>query len=77
MSLKEVLSKPIPKSEKNMNKVMYTSENIHSKINLLSELLGVTKYQALNNIITVFIKDNESEIKDLIALKRNQLDQLF
>lgn len=77
MSLKEILSKPIPKSKKNILKVVHTSEDIHAKVSLLSELLGITKSQALNNIITLFIKDNEDEIKDLITLKKEQLDQLF
>lgn len=77
MSLKEILSKPIPKSKKNILKVVHTTEDIHAKVSLLSELLGITKSQALNNIITLFIKDNEDEIKDLITLKKEQLDQLF
>lgn len=77
MNLKQILSKPIPKSEKGVNKVLYASGSLHSKLSILSEIFGVTKSQALNNIVHTFIDNHKDEIEDLIILKKNQLDNLF
>jgi len=77
MSIKRILTKPIPVSEKESQKVLYTTELMHSKLSFLCVLTGSTKVQALNNIILEFINNHDKEIKKLIINKKNELDNFF
>ena len=77
MSLKKIICDSSQKSEKGKTKIVNTNETTHRRISMLSGLFGVTNTQVLNNIVLSFFRDNEEEIKDRIAIKRNELDEMF
>ena len=77
MSLKKTICKKSPNITRSKNKILNTNEATHSRVSLLADLFDVNKSQVLNNIVHTFFIENEEEIKDRIAIKRNQLDQMF
>ncbi|PCH78085.1 MAG: hypothetical protein COB98_01620 [Flavobacteriaceae bacterium] len=77
MSLKKIISSPITKEEKGSYKNFNASPQSHERINLLAELCGASNIQVLHNITKAFFKENEDEIKGLIAMKQNKLNELF
>lgn len=77
MSLKRILSKQIPESEKRDRKILNTNSITHDRISILADIFNVNKTQVVHNIVQEFIQNNEAEIKDQIEIKQNQLGSIF
>ena len=77
MSVKKIINSPIPENEKQAKKLINTSEITHARVSLLADIFGVSRNQAISNVLSNFFKENEIEIKERIAIKRSQLDNIF
>ena len=77
MSLKRILSKQVPESEKRDRKIVNTNSTTHDRISILADIFNVNKTQVVHNIVQEFIQNNEAEIKEQIEIKQNQLGSIF
>ncbi len=77
MSLKRILSKQVPESEKRDRKILNTNSITHDRVSILADIFNVNKTQVVHNIVQEFIQNNEAEIKDQIEIKQNQLGSIF
>lgn len=77
MKAKRILRKSIPEEEKQGKKLVNAFSVTHKRISMLAEIFEVNNTQILHNIVQEFIRNNETEIKEQIDIKRNQLDNIF
>ncbi|MCM5664272.1 hypothetical protein [Galbibacter mesophilus] len=77
MSIKRILGKPVPEKEKRDRKLINSNLVTHERISMLADVFDVNKTQIVHNIVQEFLRNYETEIKEQIDIKRNQLDNIF
>lgn len=77
MNIKRILEKPVPEKEKRDRQSINSNVVTHERISMLAEIFDVNKTQIVHNIVQEFLRNNETEIKEQISIRRNELDNIF